>query len=188
LLLGRALAKLPAKRPIYALPSVCYGKSNEHIGFPCTLSVSAATFMAVLRDLGSSIASAGFKKRPLYYVYGGNLSLGRRDGARSSRRIRAANLCATRHVRRAFKGLNPRENAYGFHAGEVETAFLLVSVPELVDRSAYTVNYIPDVNRPELLRQGKCLCRFFLAYPRHRRKRRHGRSAPGIGGEWNGTL
>jgi hypothetical protein len=33
LLLGKALA-LPAELPVYALPPVCYGKSNEHIGFP----------------------------------------------------------------------------------------------------------------------------------------------------------
>jgi creatinine amidohydrolase len=44
LLLGKALALVPAELPIYALPAVCYGKSNEHIGFPGTLSVSAQTF------------------------------------------------------------------------------------------------------------------------------------------------
>jgi creatinine amidohydrolase len=33
----------------------------------------------------------------------------------------------------------------------VETALLLASIPELVDRSAYTVNYIADISRPELL-------------------------------------
>src|SRR5580692_1382073 len=57
--LGRALDLLPADAPVYSLPPVCYGKSNEHLGFPGTLSVSSATFMAVLRDLGASIAVAG---------------------------------------------------------------------------------------------------------------------------------
>ncbi len=61
--------------PIYALPPVCYGKSNEHIGFPGTLSVSAQTFLAVVRDLGASIAAAGFKKLVLYNTHGGNTSL-----------------------------------------------------------------------------------------------------------------
>ena len=62
LLLGHALRKLPADLPVYALPPVHYGKSNEHIGFPGTLSLSSATFMAVLRDLGSSLSKAGFQK------------------------------------------------------------------------------------------------------------------------------
>src|SRR5271163_2282808 len=62
LLLGHALEKLPADLPVYALPPVHYGKSNEHIGFPGTLSVSAGTFMAVLRDLGASLSKAKFQK------------------------------------------------------------------------------------------------------------------------------
>jgi creatinine amidohydrolase len=33
----------------------------------------------------------------------------------------------------------------------VETALLLASVPELVNRSAYTANYIADISKPELL-------------------------------------
>ena len=70
LVLGKALEKLPADLSVYALPPICYGKSNEHIGFPGTLSVSAATFMAVVRDIGASVAAAGFKKLVLYNTHG----------------------------------------------------------------------------------------------------------------------
>jgi len=75
LLLGQALGKLPSDLPVFALPPVHYGKSNEHIGFPGTLSVSAATFMAVLRDLGASVAAAGFQRVVLYNTHGGNTAL-----------------------------------------------------------------------------------------------------------------
>jgi creatinine amidohydrolase len=75
ILLGAALTRLPQETPIYALPAICYGKSNEHIGFPGTLSVSASTFMAVVRDIGASIAASGFKKLVLYNTHGGNSSL-----------------------------------------------------------------------------------------------------------------
>jgi creatinine amidohydrolase len=152
LLLGQALEKLPKELPVYALPPVQYGKSNEHIGFPGTLSVSASTFMAVLRDLGSSISSAGFKKLVLYNTHGGNTSLidvMARD-LRAEFGLRTFALHGSGGI--AFEGLNPQERAYGFHAGEVETAFLLASVPDLVDRSAYTVNYIANIDKPELLR------------------------------------
>jgi creatinine amidohydrolase/Fe(II)-dependent formamide hydrolase-like protein len=40
--------------------------------FPGTLSVSAQTFLAVVRDLGASIAASGFKKVVLYNTHGGN--------------------------------------------------------------------------------------------------------------------
>src|SRR5580658_8564869 len=152
LLLGHALDKLPAELPVFALPPVHYGKSNEHIGFPGTLSLSATTFMAVLRDLGSSIAKTGFQRLVLYNTHGGNTALidvMARD-LRAEFGLRTFALHGTGGI--AFEGLNPQERAYGFHAGEVETALLLASVPELVDRSAYTANYIADAAKPDLLR------------------------------------
>src|SRR5882757_8099456 len=151
LLLGRALEKLPAKLPVYALPPVHYGKSNEHIGFPGTLSVSATTFMAVLRDLGASLSKANFQKLVLYNTHGGNTSLVdvmARD-LRAEFGLRTFTLHGSGGI--SFEGLDPQERAYGFHAGEVETSFLLASIPELVDRSAYTANYIADISKPEML-------------------------------------
>jgi creatinine amidohydrolase len=151
LLLGHALEKLPPEMHVYALPPVHYGKSNEHIGFPGTLSVSSATFMAVLRDLGASVASAGFRRLVLYNTHGGNASLidvMARD-LRAEFNLRTFALHGSGGI--AFEGLSAQERAYGFHANEVETAFLLASMPQLVDRSAYTVNYIADVAHPELL-------------------------------------
>ena len=151
LLLGRALEKLPADASVFALPPVHYGKSNEHIGFPGTLSVSATTFMAVVRDLGSSIASAGFRKLVLYNTHGGNTSLVdvmARD-LRAEFQLRTFALHGSGGI--YFEGLAPQERAWGFHAGEVETSFLLASVPELVDTSAYTANYIAHIDKPEML-------------------------------------
>lgn len=151
LLLGRALGKLPANLPVYALPPVHYGKSNEHIGFPGTLSVSASTFMATLNDLGASIAGAGFKRLVLYNTHGGNSSLidvMARD-LRAEFGLRTFALYGSGGI--SFEGLPPQERTYGFHAGEVETSFLLAATPDLVDRSAYTANYIADISKPELL-------------------------------------
>jgi len=151
LLLGRALAMLPEGSSVYALEPVCYGKSNEHLGFPGTLSLSAGTFMAVIRDLGASLAKAGFTRLALYNTHGGNSSLIdvlARD-LRADFGLRTFALYGSGGVR--FEGLSAQERAYGFHAGQIETALLLYATPELVDRSAYTVNYIADVDHPETL-------------------------------------
>jgi creatinine amidohydrolase len=151
LLLGHALRKLPAELKIYALPPVHYGKSNEHIGFPGTLSLSSATFMAVLRDLGSSVSKAGFQKLVLYNTHGGNTALidvMARD-LRAEFGLRTFAMHGSGGI--PFEGLAPQERAYGFHAGEVETSFLLSCIPELVDTSAYTSNYIADVSKPAML-------------------------------------
>lgn len=152
LLLGKAMEKLPADLPVYALPPICYGKSNEHVGFPGTLSVSATTFMAVVRDIGASLAASGFKKVVLYNTHGGNSSLVdvmARD-LRADFGLRTFALYGSGGI--SFEGVSEQEKSYGFHAGEIETAFLLSAVPELVDTSAYTVNYIAQVDKPELLR------------------------------------
>lgn len=152
LLLGMALERVPVDMPIYALPPVCYGKSNEHVGFPGTLSVSAQTFMAVVRDVGASIAAAGFKKLVLYNTHGGNSALVdvmARD-LRAEFGLRTFSLFGSGGA--SFDGVSEQERTYGFHAGEVETAFLLHATPELVHPDAYTANYIARVDRPELLK------------------------------------
>ena len=108
--------KLPEEMPVYALPPVHYGKSNEHIGFPGTLSVSATTFMAVVRDLGASLAKANFKKLVLYNTHGGNTSLVdvmARD-LRAEFGLRTFTLHGSGGI--SFEGLDPQERAYGFHA------------------------------------------------------------------------
>ena len=113
LLLGHALEKLSPEMHVYALPPVHYGKSNEHIGFPGTLSVSSSTFMAVLRDLGASVASAGFRRLVLYNTHGGNTSLidvMARD-LRAEFNLRTFALHGSGGI--AFEGLSPQEKAYG---------------------------------------------------------------------------
>ncbi len=152
LLLGKALLSLPAVLPIYALPPICYGKSNEHLGFPGTLSVSSTTFMAVVHDIASSIASAGFRKLVFYNTHGGNSSLIDVMARDLRAEFGLQTFCLYGSAGAAFTGIDPQEKAYGFHAGEIETSFLLSATPELVHTSEYTVNYIAQVDSPDLLR------------------------------------
>jgi len=151
LLLGKALEKLPTDAPVYALPPFCYGKSNEHLGFPGTMSLSSSTFMAVVRDIASSVRTSGFHKLVLYNTHGGNTSL---DDV-LARDLRAEFGLRTFYLSGSAGAKNPeiapQERAYGFHANEWETAVLLSAVPELVHRDRYTVNYIAQLNAPELL-------------------------------------
>lgn len=149
-LLGHALRKLPKELPIYAVAPVCYGKSNEHIGYPGTLSMSRETFMAVLHDLVASLHASGFKKIVFYNSHGGNHSL---------IDVMARDLRAEFGLRifclfggGKASGLGAQEAAYGFHAGEVETSLLLDATPELVHTDQYTINYIAKVGDPGILK------------------------------------
>ncbi len=149
-LLGLALARIPADLHIYALAPVCYGKSNEHIGFPGTLSVSRDTFMAVLRDIAASLNAAGFKKIVFFNSHGGNHSL--IDVMARDLRAEFGLRVFCLYGGGAATGLGAQEAAYGFHAGEVETSILLAATPELVHTDQYTVNYIAKVGDPGVLK------------------------------------
>ncbi|KAA6457595.1 creatininase family protein [Acidobacteria bacterium AB60] len=157
LLLGHALERIAPELPIYALPPICYGKSNEHLGFPGTLSVSAQTFLAVVRDLGASIASARFVKVVLYNTHGGNTSLVdvcARD-LRAEFGLRTFTLFGAAGA--PFSDVSPQERTYGFHAGEIETSLLLHGVPELVHIDEFTSNYIARTTDADLLKpEGSC--------------------------------
>ena len=148
--LGHALQLLPETLPVFALPPICYGKSNEHIGYPGTLALSARTFMDTIHDLGASIAGAGFHKLVLYNTHGGNIScvdVMARD-LRAEFGLRTFYLSGSGGAK---FDLDPQEKAYGFHAGELETSLLLAACPELVHPDCYTVNYVAKVNDPQVL-------------------------------------
>ena len=108
--------------------------------------------MAVLRDLGSSIAERRIPKaRALQHARRQYLAH-RRDGPRSARGVRSADLCAARlwrhfHSRPRAAGASLRLSRGRSGNG----ALCSLRCPNLVDRSAYTVNYIADVAKPELL-------------------------------------
>jgi creatinine amidohydrolase len=152
LLLGHALQRIPAHLSIYALPPFCYGKSNEHLGFPGTMTLSAATFMSVVRDIGASVAASGIKKLVLYNTHGGNTALDDvlcRD-LRAEFGLRTFYLSGSGGA--PHEGLTPQEHVYGFHAGEWETSVMLYADPKLVHIDKYTTNYIAHVDKPELLK------------------------------------
>lgn len=150
LLLGHALQKLPKELPVYALAPVCYGKSNEHVGFPGTLSLSRETFIGVLHDLAASLHAAGFKKLVFFNSHGGNHSLLDVMARDLREKFGMRTFCLLGGG--PATGLGAQEAAYGFHAGEVETSLLLAATPELVHPDHYTVNYIAQVGAPGVLK------------------------------------
>src|SRR2546423_13688161 len=71
-ILGLALERLRPDVQVWVLPPLCYGKSNEHRPFAGTLTLSAQTLAAVVRDIALSVARAGFRRLVLLNSHGGN--------------------------------------------------------------------------------------------------------------------
>ena len=127
------IARLPDRLPATFLPVLAYGKSNEHVDFPGTLSLSAATLSSVLLDIGESIARAGVKKLVIANSHGGNMAV--IDIAIRELRIRHDMLAvhASWHRFGQPAGVfGDAELQHGIHAGDVETSLMLHYRPDLV--------------------------------------------------------
>lgn len=68
---GHALARLPADIPAYAIPPITYGKSDEHLHFPGTLTLSGDTLLHTLLEIAESLYRAGFRKLLMINGHGG---------------------------------------------------------------------------------------------------------------------
>ena len=70
-IVAAALARMPAGLPVLVLPTTAVGKSNEHIDFPGTLTLSAETLGRVWYEIGASVRRAGVRKLVLLNSHGG---------------------------------------------------------------------------------------------------------------------
>ena len=142
--LAATLARLPDTVKAWALPSLNYGKSNEHTGFPGTISLTAATLLAVLHDIADSVKAAGFRRLAFLNGHGGNMAL--LEMAARDIRVRTNLLCFSLQpglfVNPPFP-ITPEEQRLGFHAGELETSLMLAIAPELVHMDKASRHFAP---------------------------------------------
>jgi creatinine amidohydrolase/Fe(II)-dependent formamide hydrolase-like protein len=132
-LLGQALERLDATVQVWVVPPLCYGKSNEHRPFAGTLTLSAQTLAAVVRDVALSVARAGFQRLILLNSHGGNppvLDYIARD-LHEETGMQLFSIMISR-MGLADQVTDPQETAWGMHAGDSETSWVLALAPELV--------------------------------------------------------
>ena len=67
----RGLELLDPGTPVLVLPTTAVGKSNEHLAYPGTLTLSAETLARVWYELGASVRRAGLRKLLLFNGHGG---------------------------------------------------------------------------------------------------------------------
>lgn len=142
--LDATLAALPEAVKVWALPPISYGKSNEHINFAGTMTLSAETLTAVLHDIAASVARAGFRRLAFLNCHGGNmpvLNMAARD-IRVATGLMTFCIHGLQYGNPSF-GLSDSEMRYGLHAGETETSLILALAPELVKMELAVTSY-PD--------------------------------------------
>ena len=132
-----ALPHLPDDLPVLFLPTQQIGKSNEHIRFPGTLTLSAQTLIAVWMELGACVARAGIKKLVLFNAHGGQASvmdIVARDLRSAHDLIVYSANWYSLPLGDAVMGLFPaQEHRFGIHAGDMETSMMLALREPYVD-------------------------------------------------------
>ncbi len=129
----RTLKVIPAELPVLVLPTQCVALSVEHLRYPGTLTTRAETLLALVGDIGASVARAGVKRLVIVNSHGGNVSV--LDIA--ARRLRIEHGLFTVNAMWARMGKpealrDTVEGRFGIHAGRDETAVMLALTPHLV--------------------------------------------------------
>lgn len=132
--LARIAPLVPPQLNVLVLPIQAVGKSDEHLSFPGTLSLSPQAALAAWIELGACVARTGVRRLVLMNTHGGNVPL--MDLVARSLRSDHGMLVVMASLHRFGypDGLfAPDERAHGIHGGEIETSLMLAFRPDLVD-------------------------------------------------------
>jgi creatinine amidohydrolase len=131
--LARVRQRLPDELPVTFLPVQRIGVSLEHVAFPGTLTLSAATAVAAWSELGESLARAGIRKLVLVTSHGGNVAA--MELVARDLRARLGMLVVTVGWHRFGYPddiFASEEKRHGIHGGDIETSLMLAGKPETV--------------------------------------------------------
>lgn len=146
--------EVAAAYPVLRLPPVTMSCSHEHAAWPGTVSISATTLHAVVRDIAESLRRSGIGNLILINGHGGNYVLRNvvQESAGSGTRMALFPGSADWSAARDRAGVRTPSHS-DMHAGEVETSILLHEQPELVRPGHMTSDFLAD-DREHLLTLG----------------------------------
>lgn len=142
---GKAMSLLPDDVPAYALPPITYGKSDEHLHFPGTITLTGELLLHTAIEIGESIYRAGFRKFIMVNAHGGQpqpLEMAARE-----LRLRHGDFVII--VRSAWSVpheasyLPAHERQLSMHAGHGESAIMMALAPDTVHMERAEAN-IPE--------------------------------------------
>ncbi|MEL7091304.1 MAG: creatininase family protein [Pseudomonadota bacterium] len=125
------LARVETQARAVQLPVLSITKSDEHGAVPGTLSLSAETMLAVLREVVTGVAAAGVQRLVFFNGHGGNTAL-LEIAVRAARRDHGMIAAHTGWFAFADHTGIARP-AHDLHAGQIETSAMRAVRPDLVD-------------------------------------------------------
>jgi creatinine amidohydrolase len=149
---GRALSILANDVPAYSLPPITYGKSDEHLHFPGTITVTGDLVQNTVIEIGESIYRAGFRKLLIVNAHGGQPQP--LDMAARELRLRHGDFVLIARSAWAVPHdesfMSDQERHFAMHAGHGETALMLALAPDTVRMDRAHANVLEPFPCPTL--------------------------------------
>ena len=111
-ILDEVLRRLPDDLPVTFLPLMPIGKSNEHMAYPGTLTLSAETLIRLWTEIGESVFRAGIRKLVIVNSHGGQPQI--MDIVARDLRVRLGMLVVTLRARPGISESTFDRVIYGF--------------------------------------------------------------------------
>ena len=131
--LARVAALVPGDLPATILPVQRIGHSDEHLDYPGTLGLSAASVIRTWTEIGECVHRAGVRKLVLITSHGGNVeAMG--IVARDLRARLSMFVVTVAWHRFGYPDgvFGAEECRHGIHGGDIETSLMLAGHPGLV--------------------------------------------------------
>ncbi len=143
----RALDRVPDDVPALLLPTQTVGKSNEHLAYPGTLTLSAKTLMDLWFEVAEGVHRAGLAKVLFVNAHGGQPQV--MEIVARELRVRHGMLAVSSswwHMGLPEGLVTADEARHGIHGGTVETSMMLHLRPELVhmEKAENFVSVLPE--------------------------------------------
>jgi creatinine amidohydrolase len=142
-IIARAVELMPVDYPALVLPMMPVGKSDEHLAFPGTLTLSYETLGRAWFELGESVHRAGLRKLLFFNSHGGQPQL--LDIVCRELRVKLGMFAVSVMWPRLIEMdelFATDENKHGIHGGQSETSIMLHLHPDLVEME-HAENFVP---------------------------------------------
>ncbi|MBP7566575.1 MAG: creatininase family protein [Burkholderiaceae bacterium] len=159
--IGEALKRLPAAVRAFALPPISYGKSEEHLHFPGTMTLTGTTLLSTVIEIGESVYRSGFRKLVFANGHGGQPQV--LEMAARELRLRHGDFVivpfgVSRLPNASGKQVSEKEKRLSMHAGHSETALMLALAPDTVHMDKAEPWYPPEFPIKLLSPDGRPAC------------------------------
>jgi creatinine amidohydrolase len=139
-------ARRAAGPPALVLPTIAWGLSPYWLPFPGTLSLRPETILALVSDIGASVARHGFRRLVIVNGHGGNAGIVAVCATLlADHGLRATSLSWWSLLGAELASLAPGDAGHIGHAGQTETSVQLAVQPEYVDHAAVDASQCGDL-------------------------------------------